>query len=481
MPGAYDRLSPLDRYFLIYESPTAHMHVAGASIFETGPLRRPDGGLDIARIRAYIESRLPHIPRYRQIVSKTPFGALFWADDPHFNLDYHVRHSSLPRPGDDAQLKALCGRLFSQALDRTKPLWEVWVVEGLAGGNEFALISKIHHAMVDGVSAVDLLEVLLTHQPVAEFEPAPPWAPRPGPSKRTLAFGDVGALLGGPAQLVRRAPALVAQAFKAQSELRAAVRGLADLALKTIRRPTQTPFNKPIGPHRRFDWLMMDLAELKAVRRAFGGSINDIVLAIVAGAVRRFLEHRGVSPDGVEFRVMAPVSVRPQEARGALGNQVAAWMVPLPIGEYDPRRRLGILQETTGRLKTEKNALGARLLTQMVGWTPATLLSLASRLPWRDLPFNMIVTNVPGPQRPVYLLGAKMITDYGLVPIAEYVGLGITLVSYEGKLSWGFNADWDVVPDLGVFTGYIETAFAELRDLAMAHRDTAAAEARPHA
>ena len=479
MPGAYDRLSPLDRYFLIYESPSAHMHVAGVSIFETGPLRRPDGGLDIDRIRAYIESRLPHIPRYRQIVAKTPFGAPFWADDPHFNLDYHVRHSSLPRPGADAQLKALCGRVFSQALDRTKPLWEVWIVEGLAGGDEFALISKIHHAMVDGVSAVDLLEVLLTHHPVEEFKPAAPWVPRPSPSKRELARSDVEALLQGPLQLARRAPALVADIFKSHSDLRAALRGLADLTLKTIRPPAQTPLNKPIGPHRRFDWLRMDLGELKALRRAFGGSINDVVLAIVAGGVQRFLEHRGVDPDGIEFRVMAPVSVRPQEARGELGNRVAAWMVPLPIGERDPRRCLAILQETTARLKTEKNALGAQLLTEMVGWTPATLLSLAARVPWRDLPFNMIVTNVPGPQRAVYLLGAKMITDYGLVPIAEYVGLGITLVSYEGKLAWGFNADWDVVPDLDVFVGCIDAAFGEFCDLLPTQRNTAAPEARP--
>src|SRR3954471_10701072 len=172
MPGAFDRLSPLDRSFLIYETPVAHMHVAGNYIFEADPLRRPDGGLDISSIRAYVERRLARIPRYRQIVSRTPFGTPIWVDDPHFNLDYHVRHSSLPRPGDDGQLKALCGRVFSQALDRSKPLWELWIVEGLRGGDQFAFISKIHHAMVDGVSAVALLEVLLTHEPVTEFEPA---------------------------------------------------------------------------------------------------------------------------------------------------------------------------------------------------------------------------------------------------------------------------------------------------------------------
>jgi diacylglycerol O-acyltransferase / wax synthase len=466
MGAAYDRLNALDRYFLIYETPVAHMHVAGNSIFEAGPLRRPDGGLDIARIRAYVETRLSRIPRYRQIVSKTPLGAAIWVDDPHFNLDYHVRHTSLPRPGDDAQLKALCGRVFSQALDRAKPLWELWIVEGLAGGDRFAFVSKIHHAMVDGISAVDLLEVLLTHEPVADFEPAAPWVPRPRPSGGALAFADVAGLLRAPLRLAGRAPALAAEAFAAGSDLRAAVRGLADLAFKTIRRPSETPLNKRIGPHRRFDWLTLDLGELKAVKRALGGSINDVVLAIVTGAVRKFLEHRGVSPEGIEFRVMTPVSVRPLEARGALGNRVAAWMVSLPIGERDPRRRLAILQQTTARLKTEKNALGAELLTEMVGWTPATLLSLGARLTWRNLPFNLIVTNVPGPQRPVYLLGAKMLTDYGLVPLADYIGLGIVLFSYEGKLSWGFNADWDVVPDVDVFVRFVAASFAELREAA---------------
>ena len=217
MPVAYDRLTTLDRTFLIYESPAAHMHVAGNSVFETGPLRGPDGGLDIARIRRYVESRLARIPRYRQIVTHTPFGQPIWVDDAHFNLDYHVRHTSLPKPGGDAQLKALCGRIFSQALDRTKPLWEIWVVEGLGGGEQFAFISKIHHAMVDGVSSVDLLEVLLTQQPVKEFDSPPPWEPRPEPSARQLAIDDVKALVRAPLRLVGQAPSFMKGALKAQS------------------------------------------------------------------------------------------------------------------------------------------------------------------------------------------------------------------------------------------------------------------------
>ena len=479
MRGAYHRLSGLDRWFLLYEKPFAHMHVAGNSIFEAGPLRRPDGGLDIARIRAFIESRLARIPRYRQVLAETPFGTPIWVDDPRFDLDYHVRHVCLPPPGDDAQHKAMCGRIFSEPLDRTKPLWEIWIIENAGGGEQFGFISKIHHAMVDGVSAVDLLEVLLTHEPQAGFEPAQRWTPRPAPWAGRLAFDDVAAVLRDALHLAGRAPALAADVFKRRSDVRAAVRGLADLTFKTLRRPEETPLNKRIGPHRRFDWLALDLGEIKAVRRAFGGSGNDVALAVVAGAVRGFLQHRGVDPR-IDFRVMAPVSTRPHEEHGEIGNQVAAWMVPLPIAEPDPRRRLAAVQQATGHLKEARNALGSQLLVEMAGWTPRTLLSLGARLPWRDLPFNMVVTNVPGPQRPLYLLGAKMVADYSMVPLADTTALGIVVFSYDGKVYWGFNADRDLVPDVGVFVRCVEQAFAELLDLAQpALRRSEAARQHP--
>ncbi len=466
MPAAYDRLNALDRSFLIYESSAGPMHVGGIATFDASALRGLEGGLDIGRIRSFIESQLSRIPRYRQIISRTPLGAPIWIDDAHFNLDYHVRHTSLPRPGDDKQLKALTARVFSQALDRTKPLWELWFVEGVGGGERFALISKIHHAMVDGISAVDLLEVLLSQDSTTEFAPAEPWAPRPAPSAGELARDDLIRLVRAPLDLAAQTPALFGEARQPGSDLRAAVRGITDLAFKTLRRPSETPLNKPIGPHRRCEWLVMDLGEVKAVHRVLGGSVNDVVLAIVTGAVRRFLEHRGVSPDGLQFRVMTPVSVRSRHERGALGNRVSAWTLSLPIGEPDPRLRLASLRETTSRMKREKNALGAELLTRMTGWAPATLLSLGSRLVWRSLPFNLIVTNVPGPQRPLYLLGAKMLDNFGLIPLAHYLGLAIVLFSYAGKLCWGFTADWDLVPDVDVFARSVEEAFGELRELA---------------
>jgi WS/DGAT/MGAT family acyltransferase len=463
---AYDRLSTLDRSFLIYERSAGPMHVGGTATFDAGALRDAEGGLDIGRIRSFIESQLSRIPRYRQVVSRTPLRVPIWVDDPHFNLEYHVRHTSLPRPGDDQQLKALTARIFSQALDRTKPLWELWFVEGVARGERFALISKIHHAMVDGISAVDLLEVLLSQDPKMDFAPATAWVPRPAPTARELARDDFARLVRAPLDLAAQAPALLGEARQAGSDLRAAARGIVDLTLKTLRRPSETPLNKPIGPHRRCEWLAMDLGEVKAVHRALGGSVNDVVLTIVTGAVRRFLQHRKMDPEGVQFRVMTPVSVRAKHERGALGNRVSAWMVSLPIAEPDPRLRLASLKETTSRLKRDKNALGAELLTRMTSWTPATLLSISSRLMWRNLPFNLVVTNVPGPQRPLYLLGAKMLDNFGMIPLTDYLGLAITLVSYAGKLCWGFTADWDLVPDVDVFARYVQEAFGELRDFA---------------
>ena len=464
-----DRLSRLDRSFLAYETPVSHMHIAGTATFEAGALRLPEGAVDIARIRAYVESRLPRIPRYRQVVSHTPLGIPIWLDDAHFQIEYHVRHTSLPPPGDEQQLKALCGRVCSQALDRTRPLWELWIVDRVAGGERFGFISKVHHAMVDGVRSVDLIEALLTPAPVAQFEAAPQWAPRPAARATQLALEDLVSLLGAPLDLARRAPALLAEARHTGSDLRAAVRGLASLAFKTLRHPSETPLNKPIGPHRRFDWLATDLAELQAVRRSLGGSVNDVVLATVTGAVRRFLEHRGVRPEGVVFRVMAPVSVAERAGRAdALGNHVGAWMVPLPIGEPDPRERLAAIRRTTLRLKEERNALGVQLFAEMTGWAPAALLSLGARLGQRNLPFNMVVTNVQGPQQPLYLLGARMLDYYGLVPLTDYLGLGVVIFSYAGRLYWGFNADWDLVPDVDVFARAVEAAFGELRELARA-------------
>jgi len=464
---AYDRLTFLDNSFLIMEGPHSPMHVAGTATFSGGSLIQPDGGVDIDRIRAYVSSRLHLIPRYRQRLAQLPLqGRPIWVDDTHFNIHYHVRHTALPRPGDESQLKRLAARIMSQHLDRSKPLWEIWIVEGLEGKDRFAMISKVHHCMVDGMSTVDLLGVLL--QPAAndEVKEAPDWIPRRAPTALDLGAEAVAQAMRWPTEVARGLERAARDVRDPRSDLRARVRALRDTFSSGMPRVSATPLNQPIGPHRRFDWHMMDLTDVKAVKNALGGTVNDVVLATVCGAVRRFLERRRVSVDTLDFRVMAPVSVRSADERGTLGNRVSAWMVPLPLAERDPRAVIAKINETTGALKESKSAMGAQVLSDVGEWTPSTLLSLGSRMIMRALPFNLVVTNVPGPQLPLYLLGARMLDSYGLVPLIDYLCLGIVLFSYDGRLCWGFTCDWDLLPDLHDFVNDIQSSFKELRGLA---------------
>ncbi|MBX3027379.1 wax ester/triacylglycerol synthase family O-acyltransferase [bacterium] len=480
---AYDQLTFLDNSFLIMEAPNAPMHIAGTATFEAGTLVGPDGGLDIDAIRAYVASRLHLIPRYRQRLATLPLQQRpIWVDDPHFNIHYHVRHTALPRPGDERQLKRLAARIMAQHLDRSKPLWEIWFIEGLEG-DRFAMVSKIHHCMVDGVSSVDLLNVLLQLEPSSEIHQAPEWIPRPAPTVMDLAAETVEQLTTLPRSLGDAVRRTISDAQDPRSDLRARLRAARD-AFADVRTVSATPLNRPIGPHRRFDWLRMPLAEIKAVKNALGGTLNDVVLATVSGAIRRFLERHRVDVDHLDFRVMAPVSVRSTDERGTLGNRVSAWMVPLPLDERDPRAALTRIRETTEQLKEKKEAMGAEVLAQVGEWTPSTLLSLASRMLTRALPFNLVVTNVPGPQLPLYLMSARMLDNFGLIPLTDYLCLGIVLFSYDGQLCWGFTCEWDLLPDLHDFVLDIRAAFAELQDAAAAvaapPRLTRPARARRH-
>jgi WS/DGAT/MGAT family acyltransferase len=468
MPNyAYDRLSFLDHSFLRLETQTQPMHVAGVGIYEAGSLRKPDGGIDADRIRDYIEARLHFIPRYRQVIALTPIEhGPVWVDDPHFNIHYHVRHAALPRPGDERQLKRLSGRVMAQQLDRGKPLWEIWIIEGLDEGDRFAMLAKVHHAMVDGVSSVDLLSVLLTPEPEEQFERAGRWIARPAPSALQLLGAEATRRLKAPFEAVLDVRKAIARVEDPRSDLQAVARATASSLSGMIKPVSATPLNQPIGPHRRFDWTSMSVADVKGVKNALGGSLNDVVLATVNGAVRRFFESRRVSVETLDFRVMAPVSVRAPGERGTLGNKVSAWMVDMPLVERDPRRALSRIREQTERLKSSKDAMGAEVLTRVASWTPSTLLSIGARMMTRAFPFNLVVTNVPGPQQPLYLLGSRMLVNYGLVPLTDYLGLGIVIFSYDGKLSWGLNADWDLVPDLHELVLHVGESFRELQQAA---------------
>jgi len=457
---AYERLSAQDSSFLIFETPTTHMHLGGTTIFDIGPLKTPSGGVDIDRIRRYIGSRLHWIPRYRQKLKFIPIeNHPVWVDDERLNLHYHVRHTSLPKPGNDKQLKDLSARILSQQLDRGKPLWEVWIVEGLEG-NRFAMIVKTHHCVVDGISGVGLMSVLLNPTQDDSIAPAPEWRPRPAPGAADL-MRD--ALLHRAAQGAQIGRALRDLVGKSQRRSRVAENlGTAwEMVTEGLKPPAATPLNQPIGHYRRFDWKAFPIEQVKEIKTRLGGSLNDVVLTTVAGAVRDFLAHRGALPKRLDYRAVVPVSVRSNEEQGSGGNRVSAWLLSLPVTQSDPRQRYETVRRTTERLKKSNQAKGIEILTQLAELS-TPILTLGVGLAARMNPYNLIVTNVPGPQAPLYMLGSPMIEGFPHVPLFENQGLAVALFSYNGLLCWGFNADWDLVPDLDVFVTAIERSFAAL-------------------
>lgn len=476
----YERLTALDSSFLLLEKRNSPLHVASTITFEAEPLRTEAGGIDAERIKRHMASELHRIPRYRQKIRWIPFTSRpVWVDDDRFNIEYHVRHTSLPRPGTDEQLKKLSARIMEQPLDPSRPLWETWIVEGL-DGDRFALISKVHHCMIDGVSGVDLLKILLSVTPENEEEGKTRFLPRRAPSPFELWRDEMMRRALLPLQLVNGVRTLVNEAEDARRETFARLRSAADMLGNTLSIAPETPLNEPVSPHRRFDWLTMDLAEIKQIRRAFGCSINDVVLAVVTGAMQRFLERRNVNPASVDFKVMSPVSVRTNEQQGTLGNQVSAWILELPLDEADPREQVRQIAARTNELKESRSAVGATVLTDAAEWGSSTLLALGARNVSRVLPFNLVVTNVPGPQFPMYMLGAKLLRTYPLVPLVDNMGLGLAQMSYDGKLCWGFNADYDLLPDLPAIVRATEEAFEELKAIA-ASGYSLAAESAPAA
>jgi WS/DGAT/MGAT family acyltransferase len=463
----YERLSQLDHSFLIYEGPSSPMHVGATQILEAAPLRGPDGFIDLERIEDYVRSRIHRVPRYRQHLAWTPLERHpIWVDDPRFDVRYHLRHTRLPRPGSERLLKRTAGRILSQHLDRGRPLWEAWLIEGLED-DRVALVWKTHHCMVDGISGVDLLSVLLTPEPLEKLEPPRAWVPRPAPGTLRLVRDRVGSALRAPLGAAESAWELLRDPSGTSRHLGARLGALGHVLSLGTGAPSQTPLNQPVGPYRRVDWLRMDLRRLRAVARKLGGSVNDAVLATVAGGVRRFLKNsRQEDVDGLDFRVMAPVSLREAGERGKLGNRVSAWFVRLPIGERDPLRRFEEVHRTTGALRESKAALAGDTLTRVTEWTGPGLLTLGSRLANLGMPFHMVVTNVPGPREPLYLLGSRLLEMHPVVPLAGTLGAGIALLSYQDTLSWGFAADWDLVPDLHELALAVDHSFRRLCDAA---------------
>jgi WS/DGAT/MGAT family acyltransferase len=453
-----NRLSALDTSFLHLEGDGAHMHVAAIMTFE-GPPPAYDEVVDL------VVGRLDRVPRYRQRLAFVPFGLgrPRWVDDPYFNPRYHIRHAGLPAPGGDAELAQLAARLFGQRLDRSRPLWELLLVEGLSGGR-FALISKTHHALVDGISGVDIASLLFDLAPDAE-RPAPPapWAPRPLPTRAELLAEALLERTTMPGEIARGVRALTRWPRRAAERLAGAVSDIGELALGGISPVPATPLNVPIGPHRRYAWLDERLEDFRAIKAALGGTINDVVLTGVALTLGRWLRERGHDTDGLVLRAMVPVSVRVEDERGALGNRVAAMWAPLPVGQADPVACHAAVRAAMADLRESGQAVGAERLTKLADFAPPTILSQAARLQPRQRFFNLVITNVPGPQFPLYMLGRRMTSLRPVVPLAKRQALGVAVMSYNGQMHFGLLGDYDALPDLDRIQAHLAGAFADLR------------------
>jgi diacylglycerol O-acyltransferase / wax synthase len=455
-----ERLSRLDASFLYLEEPGTPMHVGGLLVLDT-----PPGGVDA--LAALVEARLPLVPRYRQRVVEVP-GQLanpVWVDDPEFNIDYHVRRSGLPRPGTEAQLLDLVSRLTSRPLDRKRPLWEVYLVEGLADGR-VAVITKTHPALVDGLSAIDIGQVLLDVAPDAPDAPAPepaPWKPRRPPGGAELVLQALDEYRRRPSSAVETARAAITDVRSTAARLGGLAGGLLRTARQAVLPAPNSPLNAPIGRQRRVALARAELDDIKTIRKAHGGTVNDVLLNVVTGALREWLLSRGEPVvAGTSVRALVPISMRDDDA--GVGNRVSSYLVDLPVGEPNPRVRLTRLSYAMRGTAQQGRTVGADSLIALTGFAPPTLHALGARAA-RGLSrrlFNLVVTNVPGPQVPLYAAGSRMLEVFPVVPLASGQGLAVGMTSYHGRVFFGLNADRDSVGDVDVLADLIEQEVAEL-------------------
>ncbi|MDX6715151.1 MAG: diacylglycerol O-acyltransferase / wax synthase [Baekduia sp.] len=464
-----DRLTAVDASFLAQEGPASHMHIGGIVLCE-GPPPRFEEMLD------HVRTRLHLVPRYRQRLAQPPLetGRPLWVDDPTFNLEYHVRQTALPSPGSEEQLMNLVGRIMSQQLDRSKPLWEMWIIEGLDDGG-FAIISKTHHSLIDGIAGVDLATVMfdLTPVPVEPPHPDEPWQPHPEPTGAELVAGGAIGLAKAAAGAVAGALGIVRNPLATLRALSVAAEGVGEVAWAGLNPAPETPLNVPIGPHRRYAVVRNRLDDFKLVKNAFGGTVNDVVLTVVSGALRDWLHSRGVRTEGLELRALVPVSTRASSSQLNLGNQIAAMRGPLPVYIDDPIARLRAVKASMDGLKESKQAVGAEVLAGVQSFAPPTILAQASRLNFSTRLFNLIVTNVPGPQLPLYVRGREMNDVFPVAFLPKDHALAIAIMSYNGQMNFGLLGDYDALPDINRIADGIEASLAEL--VALARRRTAPA------
>jgi len=457
-----DRMSATDAGFFFAEGENTPLHVGSVAVFD-GPA--PSYG-DLVRL---LMSKLPLVPRYRQRVRSMPLhlGRPLWVDDEHFQILYHVRHTAVPKPGGAEQLRNLAGRVLGQRLDMAKPLWEVWLVEGLEHGR-WALISKVHHCMVDGIAGTDLMQLIFDTEPTAEPPEPSVWTPRSHPSAVWMAAQIVQDVLAHPvSQLVSLPFTLLSAPLEVLRRAAAAGSGFAGVARQALV-PAARSLGGPIGPHRRWAWGDTTLAEVKQVRKSLGGTVNDVVLTAITRGFRDLLDGRGELTDRLVVRSMVPISVRRSDERGSLNNQVSAVFVDLPVGEPDPVQRLESLRRQMNQYKRVMDALDARAIMGAADFVAPTLMALGTRAamrtgqPWAQT----VTTNVPGPPVPLYVLGKQMRSLYPYVPIAMGLRVSIGIFSYTGSITFGINADFDAFPDIDVLSRGICRGMDELLEIA---------------
>jgi WS/DGAT/MGAT family acyltransferase len=440
-------MSAQDAMFLHVENDVTPMHIGGVSLFEGPPPPFED-------LRSMVQGKLHLTPRYRQKVRFVPLGMgePVWVDDPHFNIGYHLRHTAVPPPGSEEQLRATAARVFSQHLDRARPLWEIWMVEGLED-DRWALLSKVHHCMVDGVAATDLMSLMFGDSPESSNGEA--WHADPEPSGLDLIAYSATHRIRDPAAQIRFA-------LRAPTEALRTVAGMAGaLAVAApALRPSTTSLTGPIGPHRVWTWARASLGDVKQVRAALGGTVNDVVLTLITNGYRALLESRGETiARGSVVRTMVPVSVRAPGEEGEYNNRVSAVFAKLPVGIEDPAERLADIREQMDGLKSSKQAVAGDALAQLSGFAPPLLLALGSRVATRSARLNMdtATTNVPGPQLPMHTLDRKLVASYPYVPIVGSIRIVVAIFSYDGELYFGVTGDRDHAPDVDVLTTGIES------------------------
>ncbi|MDQ6846010.1 MAG: wax ester/triacylglycerol synthase family O-acyltransferase [Candidatus Dormibacteraeota bacterium] len=478
MQGA-QKLTPLDASFLHLETPRTHMHIGGVAIFEPSPLGTGRALYD--GLAKAIAPRLDLMPRYRQKLSFVPLSldTPVWVDDPDFDMSNHLVRAALPRPGGDKELQELIGRVFSRQLDRRRPLWEIYIVEGLRAGR-WALLTKSHHAMVDGISNLELATILLDVDPEPAKQPfgVSRWEARESPTPIGLLINSLRDRVTRPARVLSAARAVAGQPARLANALRDTASGLASMA-EHMGAP-KSPINGKTGPARAFAYSRFPLRDFRHVKTAFGGTINDIVLAAVAGGLRHFLVARGIDPDDERsaLQALCPVSIRDTSERTALGNRLAMLLVKLPITEADPARRIAKVRSTVDALKARKQAVGADFLLNLAGFAPSTLHAMVARASLRQIAFNLIVTNVPGPQFPLYCQGARLVEVFPIAFLYDGQELAIAIFSYDGMLNFGYLVDAQGIPDVDVLAECVEEGLRELVEASSAATGDRVAPAR---